>query len=86
MGIIIGMVITLGCVLGGFMAMGGHIEVLVQPFEFLIIGGAAIGIFIIANPMSTVKDSGKATLEAIAAGHPASQIDELLPWNFKPSS
>ena len=65
MGIIIGMVITLGCVLGGFMAMGGHIEVLFQPFEFVIIGGAAIGIFIIANPMSTVKDSGKATLEAV---------------------
>lgn len=28
----------------------------------------------------------KATLEAIAAGHPKSQIDDLLPWNFKPSS
>lgn len=28
----------------------------------------------------------KATFEAIAAGHPASRIDELLPWNFTPSS
>ncbi len=29
----------------------------------------------------------KATLEAIAAGHPNSRIDDLLPWNFKtPSS
>ena len=56
MGIIIGMVITLGCVFGGYMAMGGHIDV---------IGGAAIGIFIIANPMSTVKDSGKAMMEAL---------------------
>lgn len=27
----------------------------------------------------------KATLEAIAVGHPASRIDDLLPWNFKPS-
>jgi len=59
------MVITLGCVFGGYMAMGGHIDVLIQPFEFVIIGGAAIGIFIIANPMSTVKDSGKAMMEAI---------------------
>ena len=28
----------------------------------------------------------KATLEAIAAGHPNSRIDKLLPWNFKPAS
>ena len=28
----------------------------------------------------------KATLTAIACGHPQSRIDELLPWNFKPSS
>ena len=28
----------------------------------------------------------KATLEAIAAGHPKSRIDDLLPWNFDPSS
>ena len=28
----------------------------------------------------------KATLEAIANGHPASQIDQLLPWAFAPVS
>jgi hypothetical protein len=28
----------------------------------------------------------KATLEAIANGHPQSRIDDLLPWNFRPSS
>jgi len=28
----------------------------------------------------------KATLEAIAAGHPQSRIDDLLPWNFKAST
>lgn len=65
MGIIIGLVITFGSVIGGYMAMGGKIGVLIQPFEFVIIGGAAIGIFIVANSMSTVKDSGKAMIEAI---------------------
>ncbi|MFN3273621.1 MAG: transposase domain-containing protein [Paracoccus sp. (in: a-proteobacteria)] len=28
----------------------------------------------------------KATLTAIANGHPQSRLDGLLPWNFKPSS
>ena len=27
----------------------------------------------------------KATLEAIAAGHPQNRIDDLRPWNFTPS-
>ena len=58
MGIIIGLIVTLGCVLGGYMAMGGHVDVLNQPWEFVIIGGATIGTFLIANPMAVVKDTG----------------------------
>ncbi|MBV6650227.1 MAG: flagellar motor stator protein MotA, partial [Hoeflea sp.] len=64
MNIIIGFVITIGCVLGGFMAMGGHIEVLNQPFELVIIGGAAIGGFIMTNPVKTIKDTISALGEA----------------------
>jgi chemotaxis protein MotA len=73
LGIIIGMVITLGCVLGGFMAMGGHIEVLVQPWEVVIICGAAVGIFVVANPMKTVKDAGKGFVEALKYAVPKEQ-------------
>lgn len=65
MSILIGLVVTLGCVLGGFMAMGGHVGVLVQPWEFVIICGAALGTFLVATPMATVKDTGTACLEAI---------------------
>ena len=64
MNIIIGFVITCGCIIGSFMAMGGHLEVLFQPFEVVIIGGAGLGGFIMANPMKVVKDSGKALGEA----------------------
>ncbi|MGN6307361.1 MAG: flagellar motor stator protein MotA [Mesorhizobium sp.] len=70
MGILIGFVVTLGCVLGGFMAMGGHIHVLVQPWEAVIIIGAAFGAFLIANPMKTVKDTGKAVIEAFKQSVP----------------
>jgi len=73
LGIIIGLIITLGCVLGGFMAMGGHIEVLFQPWEVVIICGAALGTFVVANPMKTVKDAGKGILEAIKYSVPKEQ-------------
>lgn len=64
MTIIIGFIVTIGCVLGGYMAMGGHLDVLFQPFELVIIGGAGVGSFIMANSMKVVKDSGKAIGEA----------------------
>ena len=64
MNIIIGLVITAGCIIGSFMAMGGHVEALFQPFEFVIIGGAGLGGYIMANPMKVLKDSGKALGEA----------------------
>ena len=51
--------------LGGYSALGGHLEVLVQPFEFLIICGSSFGVFIVANPFSTIKDCGKAFVEAV---------------------
>lgn len=47
----------------------------------------------IASLIATAKINGvepfaylKATFEAIAEGHPASRLDELLLWNFQPSS
>jgi chemotaxis protein MotA len=72
-GILIGLVVTLGCVLGGFMAMGGHLQVLVQPWEAVVICGAALGTFLVANPMKTVKDTGKAILEAFKQAVPKEQ-------------
>ena len=42
MTIVIGLVVVFGCLLGGFAAMGGHLDVLVQPWEYFIIGGVAI--------------------------------------------
>ncbi len=68
--ILIGLVVTLGCMVGGYMAMGGHVDVLWQPWEYVIICGMAFGSFIVANPLKTIKDAGKATMEAFAHAVP----------------
>ena len=73
MGILIGLVVTLGCVLGGFMAMGGHLRVLIQPYEAIVICGAALGTFIVANSMKTVKDTGRGIVEALKGSVPKEQ-------------
>lgn len=49
--IIIGLIIVIGCVLGGFLMINGPLGVLVQPSEYIVIGGAAIGGALAANPM-----------------------------------
>lgn len=72
MTILVGFVVTMLCMLGGFMAMGGKLGVLVQPWEYVIIGGSALGTFIVANPMPLIKDTGKAILEAFKNKAPKS--------------
>ena len=70
MSFVIGLAVALGCMLGGFAASGGRIAVIWQPYELIIIGGSALGTFIVANPLSTIKDSGRACLEAIKGASP----------------
>lgn len=52
---IIGLLIVVGCVTGGFVLEGGHIVALWHPTEFLIIVGAALGAFITSNPPKVCK-------------------------------
>jgi len=52
---IIGIVIVFGAVIGGFLMEKGHIMVLIQPAEVLILGGAAIGTLLVANPLHIIK-------------------------------
>jgi len=71
--VIIGLVITLGCMLGGFAAMGGNVLVIWQPWEFVIILGMAIGTFVVANPMKIIKDTGAGFAEAFKKMGPSAQ-------------
>ncbi len=53
--VIIGLVIVFGAVLGGYVMHHGQLAVLIQPSEFVIIGGAGIGALIAANPPAVIK-------------------------------
>lgn len=53
--IIIGFVIVLASIVGGYVLEHGNLLVLFQPVELLIIGGAALGALLIANPLSQIK-------------------------------
>ena len=52
---IIGILVVFGAVIGGFLMEKGHIAVLIQPAELLILGGAAVGTLLVANPVHILK-------------------------------
>jgi chemotaxis protein MotA len=60
--LLVGSVIVLISVFAGYVLNGGHIFVLIQPFEFLIIIGAAVGSFVTANRMPVLKAAGGAVM------------------------
>jgi chemotaxis protein MotA len=64
MSTILGLVVVLGCVAGGFAMSGGPFPVLFQPNELLVIGGAAFGTLIISAPGKV----GKRVLGAFKRG------------------
>jgi len=51
---LIGIILVIGSVLGGYVLAHGDLLALYQPFELLIIGGGATGAFVIANPPRTI--------------------------------
>ena len=59
---IIGIVVVIGAILGGYLMEKGPLMVLMQPAELVIIGGSAIGTMLIANPLPIVMKIVKGTL------------------------
>ena len=53
--LIVGALVVIGSVAGGYLMEGGHPLVLNQPSEFLIIGGSAIGSLLIGTPISVLR-------------------------------
>ncbi len=61
MGSIIGIVVVFAMVFGGYLAAGGKLGIILKalPFELMMIGGAAVGAFVISNDGATVKHALK---------------------------
>lgn len=80
----VGIIIVIVCVFGGYLAAGGHLPVIWQPFEVVIIGGAALGGFIIANSMGTVKMAfGMAMGALLGKGYKKKDYLDLLQMLFQ---
>jgi len=60
--VIVGLVVVFGSILFGYTMHHGHITVLLQWSEFIIIGGSALGAFLVSNPMSVVMGSVRSVL------------------------
>ena len=79
MTILIGLVVSMVCILGSYSLAGGHVEVIWEPLEFTIILGSGVGSMIVANPMKVMKDTCKGTLEAFKNAVPTNtQYLEIL--------
>ncbi|XKE45413.1 flagellar motor stator protein MotA [Halomonas organivorans] len=72
--IVIGYLIVLLSVFGGFVLAGGHLGPLFQPFELLMIGGAGLGAFIAANNGKALK----ATLRIFSRLRRSKKYDKAL--------
>lgn len=77
--VIVGALVVIGAVLGGFTMAGGHIHSLIHPSELVTIGGAATGALIIMSPVKVLKDLMKGIL-ATLKGSPYNKAayEELL--------
>ncbi len=67
--VIIGLIIVLASVVTGFLIAGGNLILLLQYAEFIVIGGAAVGSFIVSAPLSLLKKIFAEIPKAISPNH-----------------
>ncbi len=60
---IVGIIVIFVMVFGGYIAAGGKMGIILKaaPFEFTMIGGAAVGAFVISNDMAGIKQTARDT-------------------------
>ena len=72
--VIAGILMVLGAVLAGFMMEKGPVLVLMQPSEFVIIAGAALGSMIAANPVRVLKKIGSGIARTLAGSKMSKKV------------
>lgn len=72
--VIVGYIVVVLSVFGGFALAGGHLAALFQPLELLMIGGGAIGAFFVGNNSKAIK----ATLKALPTVFKGSKYTRAL--------
>ncbi|HMC11651.1 MAG TPA: flagellar motor stator protein MotA [Pirellulaceae bacterium] len=63
--VIVGCIVVMAAVLGGFTLSGGHVGALIHPAEILTIAGAAFGAMIVMAPMKVLKDLARGLLQSL---------------------
>jgi len=76
--IIIGLLVVFGAVIAGYLMEGGVMMVLVQPAEFLIIGGAALGTLVVGTPFSVLKLAMSQLKSVMGGGYGKAEYADLL--------
>jgi chemotaxis protein MotA len=73
-----GILVVAGAVAGGYLWHGGHLGVLWQPAEFIIIGGASVGILMVGTPVHVLKDLVSQLLRLLTPPPDRKQYSDLL--------
>jgi chemotaxis protein MotA len=81
--VIIGFLVVIGSVVGGYLMEGGALAVLAQPSEFIIIGGAAVGSLLISTPPSVLGKLAKQVQGVLGAGLTRADYADLLAMMYQ---
>lgn len=81
--VIIGIVVVIGAVIGGYVMEGGVVGVLYQPAELVIIGGAALGSLLIGTPLAVVQALVGQLTGLLGSGLTKAEFADLLGLLFK---
>ena len=81
--LIVGVLVVIGAVVGGFLMAGGNLLLLNQPSEFIVIGGAAIGTLLVSTPMHVLQQMGAQIKRLFAPAASRQEFSTLLAMMYQ---